>query len=553
MSPAVSAALEIALVIAVLAGLHVPLGDYMARIYTAKKDWRVEKGFYRVLRIDSAADQRWYTYLISLLSFSVISIALLWGLLAAQAHLPFDFGRSGMPKAQSFNTAVSFVTNTNWQSYSGESALGYTVQAIGLTVQNFLSGAVGMVVVAALIRGLIRRHTDRLGNFWVDLTRTTFRLMLPVSIVIALVMVAAGVIQNLSAPLDVTTLAGGTQTLPGGLVASQEVIKQFGTNGGGYFNANSGHPFENPSQVTNLLAIVLMLAIPFSLPRTFGRMVGSIKQGVAILITMATLWVGSLVTTMLVEEAHSGAALQAAGAAMEGKEVRFGIPISSLFEISTTLTSTGAVDSTHSSFTGLGGGTLLLNMLLGEIAPGGTGSGLYGMLILAMVAVFIAGLMVGRTPTYLGKRIGGEQMKYVASYILATPALVLLGTGIALLVPTAKASVLNTGPHSLTEIVYAFGSAANNNGSAFAGLNANTNFYNIALGVVMFLGRFVPMALVLALAGSLGRQSFRPDDSGTLPTHKLQFITILIGVVVLVAALTYLPALALGPIAEGSS
>jgi K+-transporting ATPase ATPase A chain len=410
-----------------------------------------------------------------------------------------------------------------------------------------------MVVVAALIRGLIRRHTDRLGNFWVDLTRTTVRLMLPVSIVIALVMVAGGVIQNLNAPVDLTTLAGGTQTLPGGLVASQEVIKQFGTNGGGYFNANSGHPFENPTQWTNLLAIVLMLSIPFSLPRTFGRMVGSIKQGVAILITMGILWATSLVLNLISEEKHAGVALKAAGAAMEGKEVRFGIPVTSLFEISTTLTSTGAVTSTHSSFTGLGGGVLLLNMLLGEIAPGGTGSGLYGMLVLAMVGVFIAGLMVGRTPTYLGKRIGGEQMKYVAGYILATPALVLLGTGIALLVPSAKAAVLNSGPHSLTEITYAFGSAANNNGSAFAGLGANNNFYNIALGVVMFLGRFVPMALVLALAGSLGRQGVRPDDSGTLPTHKLQFITILLGVVVLVAALTYLPALALGPIAEGLS
>ncbi len=294
-----------------------------------------------------------------------------------------------------------------------------------------------------------------------------------------------------------------------------------------------------------------MLAIPFSLPRTFGRMVGSLKQGVAILVTMVILWAGSLAATIGFEEAHHGVALQAAGAAMEGKELRFGIPISSLFEVSTTLTSTGAIDSTHSSYTGLGGGVLLLNMLLGEIAPGGTGSGLYGILILAMVAVFIAGLMVGRTPTYLGKRIGGDQMKWVAGYILTTPALVLIGTGIALLVPAAKASVLNSGPHSLTEITYAFGSAANNNGSAFAGLNANTNFYNIGLGLAMLLGRLIPIVLVLGLAGSLGRQGFRPDDSGTLPTHKTQFVTILLGVVVLVAALTYLPALALGPIAEG--
>ena len=551
MSPAVSAALQIGVVVIVLAAVHVPLGDHMAKIFTSPKDWRAERALYRVLRIDAKADQRWFTYAISVVAFSVMSVLVLWGLLSLQGHLPFAFGRPGMPAAQGFNTAVSFVTNTNWQSYSGETALGYTVQAIGLTVQNFLSAGVGIVVVAALIRGLVRRHTDRLGNFWVDLTRISLRLLLPVSFVIALVLVAGGVIQNLNAPSDIATLAGGTQTLPGGLVASQEVIKQFGTNGGGYFNANSGHPFENPGQVTNLLAIVLMLAIPFSLPRTFGRLVGSLKHGVAILVTMVILWAGSLAATIGLEEAHRGVALQAAGAAMEGKEVRFGIPVTSLFEISTTLTSTGAVTSTHSSFTGLGGGVLLLNMLLGEIAPGGTGSGLYGMLILAMVAVFIAGLMVGRTPTYLGKRIGGPQMKYVASYILFTPALVLVGTGVALLTTAGKAGPLNSGPHGLTEITYAFGSAANNNGSAFAGLSANTDFYNIALGVVMFLGRIVPICLVLALAGSLGKQGFRPDDSGTLPAYKAQFVTMLLGVVVLVAALTYLPALALGPIAEG--
>lgn len=551
MSPWLAAALQIAVVVVVLAAIHVPLGDYLAHTLTSEKHWRVEKGLYRVLRVDSRADQRWFSYLISVVSFSAVSILLLWGLLSVQGHLPFAFGRPGMGKAQGFSTAVSFVTNTNWQSYSGESALGYTVQALGLTVQNFLSAGVGIVVVAALIRGLVRRNTDRLGNFWVDLTRITVRLLLPASILIALVMVASGVIQNLNAPADIATLAGGTQNLPGGLIASQEVIKQLGTNGGGYLNANSGHPFENPNAATNLLAIVLMLAIPFSLPRTFGRVVGSLKQGVAILVTMAILWIGSLAATLGLEQAHPGAALQAAGAAMEGKEMRFGIPVTSLFEVSTTLTSTGAVTSTHSSFSGLGGGVLLLNMLLGEIAPGGTGSGLYGMLILALVAVFVAGLMVGRTPTYLGKRIGGRQMKYVAGYILTTPALVLAGTGIALLTTAGRAGPLNSGPHGLTEITYAFGSAANNNGSAFAGLSANTDFYNISLGVVMLLGRLVPICLVLALAGSLGRQSFRPDDSGTLPTHKAQFVTMLLGVVVLVAALTYLPALALGPIAEG--
>ncbi len=551
MSPALAAGLQIALVVAALALVHVPLGDYMARIFTSPRHNRVERGFYRTLRIEASADQRWTTYLLSVLAFSVVSILLLWGLLTIQSWLPFANGTPNMPAAQGFNTAVSFVTNTNWQSYSGESALGYTVQAIGLTVQNFLSAAVGMAVVAALIRGLVRRQTDRLGNFWVDLTRLSLRLLLPLSVLAAIVLMISGVIQNLNPPTDIATITGGTQTLPGGLVASQEAIKELGTNGGGYFNANSSHPFENPSAFTNLFEIFLLLAIPFSLPRTFGTMVGNAKQGYAILAAMVVLWTGALVSAIVVENAHPGIALQAAGAATEGKEVRFGIPLSAMFAVSTTMTSTGAIDSTHSSFTGLGGGVLLLDMLLGEISPGGTGSGLYGMLILAMITVFLAGLMVGRTPTYLGKRIGGTEMKYAASYLLVTPAVVLLGTAVALAVPAGRAGPLNSGPHALTEIAYAFGSAANNNGSAFAGLSANTDFYNIALGVAMLIGRLLPIALVLGLAGSLARQGVRPDDAGTLPTYRPQFVVMLVGVVILVAALTYLPALALGPLAEG--
>jgi len=551
MSPALAAGLQIAVVVAVLALIHLPLGDYLARVFSTTTDSRVERGLYRALRINPRADQRWTTYLVAVVAFSVVSILLLWALLAIQSWLPFANGTPNMPAAQGFNTAVSFVTNTNWQSYAGESALGYTVQAIGLTVQNFLSAAVGMAVVAALIRGLVRRHTDRLGNFWVDLTRISLRVLLPLSFVIAMVFVAAGVIQNLSAPTAITTIAGSTQTLPGGLVASQEAIKELGTNGGGYFNANSAHPFENPNAVTNLLQIVLMLAIPFSLPRTFGVLVGSAKQGYAILTAMAVLWGAALAATIAVQNAHPGLALQAAGAATEGQETRFGIPISALFSVTTTMTSTGAVDSMHSSYTGLGGGVLLLNMLLGEIAPGGTGSGLYGMLILAIVTVFVAGLMVGRTPTYLGKRIGGTEMKFAAGYLLVTPAVVLLGTATALLVPSAREAVLNTGPHALSEIVYAFGSAGNNNGSAFAGLSANSDFYNIALALAMLIGRLLPIALVLGLAGSLAQQGVRPDDSGTLPTYRPQFVTMLVAVVLLVAGLTYLPALALGPIAEG--
>ena len=553
MSPAVAAGLQIALVVIVLALIHVPLGDYMARIFTSTRHNRFERGLYRTLRIDAKADQRWTTYLISVLAFTVVSIGILWGLLSLNAVLPWANQTPNMPTAQGFNTAVSFVTNTNWQSYSGESTLGYTVQAVGLTVQNFLSASVGIAVAAALIRGLVRRHTDRLGNFWVDITRISLRLLLPLSFLAALVFVLAGVIQNLVPPTEISTIAGSSQTLPGGLVASQEAIKELGTNGGGYFNANSAHPFENPNAVTNLCQIVLLLAIPFSLPRTFGRMAGSLKQGYAILAAMLVLWAAAVATTLTLENAHAGAAMQVAGAATEGRETRFGIPLSALFAVSTTMTSTGAVDSMHSSYTGFGGGVLLLNMLLGEIAPGGVGSGLYGMLVLAIITVFIAGLMVGRTPTYLGKRIGGTEMKFAAGYILITPAVVLLGTALALSVEAGQAGPLNSGPHALTEIVYAFGSAGNNNGSAFAGLSANSDFYNIALGIAMLIGRMLPIALVLGLAGTLARQGVRPDDSGTLPTYRPQFVTMLVAVVLLVAGLTYLPALALGPIAEGLS
>ena len=503
--------------------------------------------------MDAAASQRWQVYALSVVAFTVASIALLWVLLSVQGHLPFAHGTPGMPAAQGWNTAVSFVTNTNWQSYSGESALGYTVQTIGLTVQNFLSAAVGMAVVAALIRGLSSRRDARLGNFWVDLARLSFRLLLPLSFLAALILMVSGVVQNLADPVLVHTLAGGPQTLPGGLVASQEAIKELGTNGGGVFNANSAHPFENPNAFTNLVEIILLLAIPFALPRTFGVMVGSIRQGMAILSAMVVLWGAAVVLTVTSETAHRGVAMRAAGAAMEGREVRFGIPMSALFAVSTTGTSTGAVDSLHSSYTGLGGGVLLLNMMLGEIAPGGTGSGLYGILVIAIITVFVAGLMVGRTPTYLGKRIGGAEMKFAAGYILTTPAVVLVGTGVALLIPSARTAASNTGPHALTEIVYAFTSAGNNNGSAFAGLSANSNFYNIALGFCMLFGRVVPIVLILGLAGSLGRQQPRPDDAGTLPTHRPLFVGMVVVVVLLVSGLTYLPALALGPIAEGLS
>lgn len=546
-----SVALSVASLVGLLALAHVPLGNYMAGVYTSSRHTKVERLTYRMLGIDPDADQRWPVYLRSVIVFGVASIVVLYAMLRLAPYLPLDNGKDAMPSFQSLNTAISFVTNTNWQSYSGE-VLGFFVQMAGLAVQNFWSAAVGMAVAVALIRGFSRTKTERVGNFWVDLIRGTFRILLPLAFIFAIVLVINGVIQNFS-DTTVATIAGGQQTLPGGAVASQEAIKELGTNGGGIFNANSAHPFENPNPLTNLIEIFLLLVIPFSLPRTFGRMVGQPRQGWAILGAMTSLWAVSTGLVIWFQYQHAGTALQAAGAAMEGQDVRFGIPMSAVFASSTTLTSTGAVDSFHDSYSALGGGLLILNMGLGEVAPGGTGSGLYGMLILAIVTVFIAGLMVGRTPEYLGKKIGGGQMKLVSLYILATPALALVGTAIAMATDAGRSGILNPGPHGLSEVLYGFTSAANNNGSAFAGLGANTDFYNIALGVAMFLGRFLPMVFVLALAGSLARQGQTPPSSGTLPTHRPLFVGLLAIVTVAVAGLVYLPALALGPIAEGLS
>jgi potassium-transporting ATPase potassium-binding subunit len=458
-----------------------------------------------------------------------------------------------VPPFQALNTAVSFVTNTNWQSYSGEQVMGNLVQMAGLAVQNFLSAAVGMAVAVALVRGFARERAGGLGNFWADLVRGTFRILLPLAAVATVLLIAGGVVQNLADPQTVTTLAGGAQTIPGGPVATQEAIKELGTNGGGFFNANSAHPFENPQAWTNLLQVFLILVIPFSLTRTFGRMVGDVRQGYAILAVMGGIWLAAVTATLALQMSPGGTALQAAGAATEGQEVRFGVPASGLFAVSTTMTSTGAVDSAHSSYSPLGGGITLVNMMLGEVTPGGTGSGLYGLLILAVVAVFLAGLMVGRTPEYLRKRIGAQQIKLVALYVLATPTLVLAGTGLAMASEAGRSSIFSAGPHGFSEVLYAFTSASNNNGSAFAGLSANTDFYNIALAVCMALGRFVPIALVLALAGSLARQAHSPVTEGTLPTHRPLFVVLLAGSVVVLTALTYFPALALGPLAEGLS
>ncbi|MFE2883063.1 potassium-transporting ATPase subunit KdpA [Streptomyces sp. NPDC059272] len=551
MGPVLAGVLQLIALIAALALVYVPLGNYMARVYSSDKHWRVEKWIYKGIGADPNTEMRWPAYLRGVLAFSAVGVLFLYLLQRLQGVLPGSLGFSSVNPAQSFNTAVSFVTNTNWQSYYGEQTMGHVVQTAGLAVQNFVSAAVGIAVAVALVRGFARSRTGELGNFWADLVRGTIRILVPLAVVAALVLVACGAIQNFSGIHEVGQFMDGHQQWNGGAVASQEAIKELGTNGGGYFNANSAHPFENPTPFTNLFEIFLLVVIPFALTRTFGVMVGSIRQGYAILATMATIWVGFIALMMWTEFAHHGAALQAAGGAMEGKEQRIGVGASSIFAVSTTLTSTGAVDSFHSSFTGLGGGITILGMQLGEIAPGGTGSGLYGMLIMAVIAVFIAGLMVGRTPEYLGKKIGTREMKLAACYILITPALVLIFAAASMALPTPPHSMLNSGAHGFSEVLYAFTSAANNNGSAFAGLNANTDWFNTMTGLAMLFGRFLPMVFVLALAGSLAEQKPVPVTAGTLRTEKPLFTGLLVGAILIITGLTYFPALALGPLAEG--
>jgi K+-transporting ATPase ATPase A chain len=545
--------LTIVALLAVLALAYVPLGDYLTSVLTPTRHLRVERGLYRILGVNPDGQQNARSYALAVLAFSLVSIVALVAILMGQAYLPFNRGLTGMPATTAINTAVSFVTNTNWQSYAGESTLGYTAQAAGLTVQNFASAAVGIAVAAALLRGFAARRSGELGNFWVDLIRIVIRLLLPLSIVVAVLLLACGVIQNLSPDRLISTVAGGSQTLPGGPVASQEAIKELGTNGGGFFNANSAHPFENPNPVSNLIEIAGLLLIPVALTRTAGTMLGSRRQGSALLATMAVLWTAALAVTTWAEVAARGAVPAAAGAAMEGKETQFGLWASALFATSTTGTSTGAVNAMHDSMTAAGGGVVLLNMLLGEVSPGGVGSGLYGILVAAIVAVFVAGLMVGRTPELLGKKIGAREMSLVAGYVLASPALVLIGLGVAMALPSTPDAMANAGGHGFSEVFYAFASAANNNGSAFAGLTVTSPFFQLSLATAMLLGRFVPMVLVIALAGRLARSSTVPASSGTLPTHTPLFISLLIGVIVLVSGLTFFPALALGPIAEALS
>ncbi|MFE7128270.1 potassium-transporting ATPase subunit KdpA [Streptomyces sp. NPDC057617] len=551
MSSVLAGVLQLLALVVALGLAYRPLGDYMARVYSSPRHLRAEKWIYRAIGANPATEMRWPAYLRGVLAFSAVSVLFLYLLQRVQGVLPGSLGFSSIDPDQAFNTAASFVSNTNWQSYYGEQAMGHVVQTGGLAVQNFVSAAVGMAVAVALVRGFARSRTGELGNFWADLVRGTVRILLPVSVIAAIVLVACGAIQNFAGIHEVGQFMGGSQQWNGGAVASQEAIKELGTNGGGYFNANSAHPFENPTPLSNLFEIFLILVIPFALTRTFGTMVGSVKQGYAILATMATIWLGFTALMMWTEFAHHGPAFDIAGGATEGKETRFGVGASSIFAVATTLTSTGAVNSFHSSFTGFGGGITMLGMQLGEIAPGGVGSGLYGMLIMAIIAVFIAGLMVGRTPEYLGKKIGSREIKLAASYILVTPALVLCFTAAAMALPTPGNSMTNSGPHGFSEILYAYTSGGNNNGSAFAGLNADTQWFNTTIGLAMLLGRFVPMVFVLALAGALAAQRPVPETAGTLRTHKPLFTGLLVGTILIVTGLTYFPALALGPLAEG--
>jgi K+-transporting ATPase ATPase A chain len=543
------------------------IGRYLAGVYGGGKApgdrvfGPLERLVYRVCGIDAEGEQHWKVYTWSLLAFSLVSLLLLYAQLRLQGHLPGNPDHvKGLSPILAFNTAVSFLTNTNWQNYSGESTMAQLSQMAGLAFHNFVSAAAGAAVAVALVRGLVRRRTGTLGNFWVDLTRTCVRVLLPLSVAGGLFLVSQGVVQNFHPARVVATVEGATQTIPGGPIASQEVIKEAGENGGGPYNANSAHPYENPTPLTDFVEIFLLLLVPFALPFAYGRMVGDRRQGWVVVATMFVLWLGMSLLGMQLETAGS-VKLAAAGADqratatqsggnMEGKETRFGAASCGLFAASTTGTSTGAVNCLHDSLTPLGGAVPLLNMMYGEVDPGGTGSGLYGMLIFALLAVFIAGLMVGRTPEYLGKKIQAAEMKLVVVYILAVPLAILGFAAASVLLRGALGSLLNRGPHGLSEIVYAYTSQANNNGSAFAGLNADTLWYNVTGSVAMLVGRFFLMVPVLAIAGSLAAKQPVPPSAGTFPTGNTLFFGLLLGVVLLVVGLTFFPVLALGPVVE---
>jgi K+-transporting ATPase ATPase A chain len=555
--------------VAVLVATAVPLGRYMAKVYgdggAAPGDrlfGPMERVIYRICRVDPASEQRWTTYAYSLLGFSIVSFLVVYALQRLQGSLPFNpADLSGVVPHLSFNTAVSYMTNTNWQSYGGEATMSHLTQMVGLSVQNFVSAAAGMATLAALIRGLSRRQASTVGNFWVDLTRTTIRILLPLSLLVAVVLVSQGVIQNFHGSTTAHTVEGAQQFIPGGPAASQVAIKQIGTNGGGFFNANSAHPFENSTPFNNFVEMWAILLVPFAFAFTFGRMVEDRRQGRAVFAVMFVVWLGMSLAAMGLEGsgnprlddlgANQVATAEQAGGNMEGKEIRFGPAASGLWAASTTGTSNGSVNSMHDSYTPLGGGVALSHMMLGEVSPGGVGVGLSGLLVMAILAVFIAGLMVGRTPEYLGKKIQSSEIKLVALYILAMPAAVLGFAAASTFVDSVKeVTVSNPGQHGLTEILYAFTSAGNNNGSAFAGIDAATTWMDTTLGLAMLVGRFFLVLPVLALAGALGRKRVVPATPGTLPTHTPLFAGLVIGVVIVVGGLTFFPALALGPIVE---
>lgn len=551
--------MQIALFCLVVLALVKPLGLYMTRVFTGERTWLspvlgpLERGLYRLAGIDEKHEQHWLAYTLAMLVFHIGGFLLLYALLRLQHLLPFNpDGQGPMAEDLAFNTSASFVTNTNWQNYGGESTLSYLSQMLGLTHQNFLSAATGIVLAIALIRGFARRSASTVGSFWVDLTRCTLYVLLPLCIPLALFYVWQGVPQTLAPAIQATTLEGARQTIAVGPVASQLAIKMLGTNGGGFFNANSAHPFENPTALANFVQIVTIFALGAALTNVFGRMVGDQRQGWAILSAMGAMFLAGVAVTYWAEAAGSPVlnALGLDGGNMEGKEVRFGIAASALFAVITTAASCGAVNAMHDSFTALGGMIPMINMQLGEIIVGGVGAGLYGMLVFVVVTIFVAGLMVGRTPEYLGKKIEAREVKMAMLAILCLPLMMLGGTAVATVLPSAVASIANPGPHGFSEILYAYSSAAANNGSAFGGLSGNTVFYNLTLAAAMLVGRFFVIIPAMAIAGSLAAKKTLPASAGTFPTHGALFVGLLVGVILIVGGLTFFPSLALGPIVE---
>ncbi len=551
--------IQILLFCAIIVALVKPLGGYMTSVFNGERTFLsfllrpVEAGLYRLAGVDERREQHWLTYTVSMLLFHVGGFVILYALLRLQASLPFNpMEQSAVAPDLSFNTAISFITNTNWQNYGGESTLSYLTQMLGLTHQNFLSAATGIALAVALIRGFARSSVRTIGNFWVDVTRTTLYVLLPICVVYTLFLVWQGIPQTLGAYVDATTLEGAKQTIAVGPVASQVAIKMLGTNGGGFFNVNAAHPFENPTALSNFVQMLSIFAIGAALTNVFGRMVGNQRQGWAILSVMGVLFIAGVAVTYWAEASGTSImhTLGLTGGNMEGKEVRFGIVASSLFAVVTTAASCGAVNAMHDSFTALGGMIPLINMQLGEIIIGGVGAGLYGMLLFVVLAIFVAGLMVGRTPEYVGKKIEAREVKLAMLAILVLPLMYLGWTAVAVVLPSAVASMANAGPHGFTEVLYAFTSATGNNGSAFGGLTGNTMFYNITLAVSMFVGRFFLIVPAMALAGSLAGKKSHPASVGTFPTTGGLFVGLVVGVILIVGGLTFFPALALGPIVE---